>query len=262
MGRSQRLRLRDVRDVFRAVGECRELGSDREAWMRHALAAVRSLTPARVAAVGFQPPAGFQLMRDVRTPVDDGLEGTERAVFVEYHATERYFDDPCFHRYLEIRRPDLTIRTRRLASATEFERSGIWDWARGMGTGDHLFSQRRVLDRRSCLNFSMWTPFRAAPFERRDARLVRLLNMELARLVGPALYDGENPRSALPPRLRKTLERLLLGDSEKQAALALGLSKATVHEYVGLLYRHFDVNSRSELMARCLRLQRIWEPRQ
>lgn len=204
-------------------------------------------------AMGFHPPDGFRHTRDTRSPTDDGLDRAEHEIFIEYHVTERYLEDPCFRRYLEVRRPDLTVRTRRLASATEIRRSGLFDWVRAMGTGDHLFSQRRIADGRSCLGFSMWTSFRGRSFARRDSRLVLLLNTELARLVGRVLFDGTDPVSGLPPRLQKTLERLLVGDSEKQAALALGLSKATVHEYVGLLYRHFGVNSRGELLVACLR---------
>ena len=221
--------------------------------MRHTVSAVRSLTPARLVGSAFLPPDGFCYARDVRSPVDDGLDGAERQIFFEYMATEAHFEDPCFLRYLEIRRPNFTIRPRRLAPASAVRRSGIWEWMRRMRTGDHLFSHLRIPDGQSCYGFVMWTEYGAAPFQRRDARLVRLLNTELARLIGPVLSDETDPVSALPPRLRKTLERLLMGDSEKQAALALGLSKATVHEYVGLLYRHFSVNSRSELMIACLR---------
>lgn len=54
----------------------------------------------------------------------------------------------------------------------------------------------------------------------------------------------------LSPRLRQTLARLLAGDSEKQVARHLQLSKNTVHVYVKALYRHFDVNSRGELLAK------------
>src|SRR5687768_14758584 len=103
MSRSQRLRLRDVRDVFRAVGECREVGHDRESWMRHSLAAIRSLTPARVATVAFVPPDGFRFVRDARLGVDDGLDGAEHEIYVEYHVTQSYFEDPRFPRYLEVR---------------------------------------------------------------------------------------------------------------------------------------------------------------
>jgi DNA-binding CsgD family transcriptional regulator len=59
----------------------------------------------------------------------------------------------------------------------------------------------------------------------------------------------------LAPRLRRTLGRLLLGESEKRIALQLQISRHTVHEYVGLIYRHFGVSSRAELMAMWVREQ-------
>jgi DNA-binding NarL/FixJ family response regulator len=63
-----------------------------------------------------------------------------------------------------------------------------------------------------------------------------------------------DPRVAnLPPRLRNLLHRLLEGDSEKEAANRLKLSRHTVHQYVKMLYAELEVSSRAELMARCLR---------
>jgi DNA-binding NarL/FixJ family response regulator len=53
----------------------------------------------------------------------------------------------------------------------------------------------------------------------------------------------------LPPRHSQTLEHLLEGDSEKQIAAKLGVSRNTIHVYVTALYRHFDVSSRGELLA-------------
>jgi len=45
----------------------------------------------------------------------------------------------------------------------------------------------------------------------------------------------------------------LEGDSEKQVAARLGLSRQTVHQYVTMLYRHFGVFSRAQLLAHILR---------
>ena len=55
---------------------------------------------------------------------------------------------------------------------------------------------------------------------------------------------------SLSPRQRQTLQHLLDGSGEKQIAARLGVSPHTVHHYVKVLYRHFDVSSRSELLAR------------
>ncbi len=57
--------------------------------------------------------------------------------------------------------------------------------------------------------------------------------------------------------MRQTLDRLLAGDSEKQIARKFELSQHTVHVYVKAIYRGFDVNSRSELLARFVQVPKI-----
>ncbi len=37
MGKSNRLRLRDLRDAYRLIGECRDLGDDVRVWREHML---------------------------------------------------------------------------------------------------------------------------------------------------------------------------------------------------------------------------------
>ena len=60
------------------------------------------------------------------------------------------------------------------------------------------------------------------------------------------IQEGKAP---LSPRLQQTLCLLLSGGSEKEIAGELGLAASTVHQYVVALYRHFEVQSRAELMA-------------
>jgi DNA-binding NarL/FixJ family response regulator len=87
----------------------------------------------------------------------------------------------------------------------------------------------------------------------------RRLVAELCRLLSaPSRAGGANGSSDtripdLSPRMRQTLDRLLAGDSEKQIAHRLGVSKNTVHVYVKALYRTFNVCSRGELLARFIR---------
>ena len=56
----------------------------------------------------------------------------------------------------------------------------------------------------------------------------------------------------LSKRMIDTLQHLLAGDSEKEVASKLGLSKHTVHIHVKNLYKRLGVCSRAELMAKCL----------
>ena len=80
------------------------------------------------------------------------------------------------------------------------------------------------------------------------------VNPQKTPAAGAAPSRAAPPRPELAlhlsPRLRQTLTRLLAGDSEKQVARHLDLSKNTVHVYVKALYRHYNVNSRGELLAK------------
>lgn len=87
-----------------------------------------------------------------------------------------------------------------------------------------------------------------APVQRK-----RRLVAELCRLLGAELGctgGGSGRGDGLPPRVRQTLDRMLAGDSEKQIASHLGVSRHTAHAYVKSIYRHYDVCSRGELLAR------------
>lgn len=98
----------------------------------------------------------------------------------------------------------------------------------------------------------------ADPFGPREVAILRLLHDEIGPLVGVRLAtESHLCRDGLSTRLRQTLSLLLEGMSEKQAASQLDLSIKTVHEYVGMLYKHFQVSSRGELLAYFIRRQPI-----
>ena len=58
----------------------------------------------------------------------------------------------------------------------------------------------------------------------------------------------------LSPRMLQTLRCLLQGDSEKQIAAKLEISPHTIHVYVKSLYKHYNVFSRAELLAKWVQL--------
>lgn len=98
----------------------------------------------------------------------------------------------------------------------------------------------------------------AEPFGPREVALLKLLHDEIALLVGVRLAtEAHLCRDGLSKRLRETLSLLLSGLGEKQIARALDLSTKTVHDYVGMLYKHFRVSSRGELFAYFIRRQPV-----
>ena len=87
-------------------------------------------------------------------------------------------------------------------------------------------------------------------FGPREVTILKLLHDEIAPLIGIRLATEDYVcRDGLSARLRQTLSLLLDGLSEKQVARELGLGARTVHDYVTMLYKHFDVCSRAELLA-------------
>jgi DNA-binding NarL/FixJ family response regulator len=81
----------------------------------------------------------------------------------------------------------------------------------------------------------------------------RQLLADMCKLLGDQYGKTPGQDDSISPRMRQTLQMLLDGDSEKQIAHKLSLSKHTVHVYVKALYRHYEVSSRGELLARWVR---------
>jgi len=75
--------------------------------------------------------------------------------------------------------------------------------------------------------------------------------VEEQRMSAPVEYaiPARSSATDLAPRYQRVLDHLLAGGSEKALADQLGLSRHTIHEYVRAIYKKFNVNSRSELMA-------------
>ena len=91
------------------------------------------------------------------------------------------------------------------------------------------------------------------PFTQHDCELLNAFHLHTWRLYGRSMkcQKLDPVLESLPRRLRPVLHELLsTGDSEKQIAARLKLSRHTVHEYVKSLYQRLGVGSRAELMNR------------
>jgi DNA-binding CsgD family transcriptional regulator len=261
MSKSTHLRSQDWRAILRLTGECRELGDDRDTWRRHFLAQLCGLV---AADLGFCPEmAGFRAAR----PTDLGVtvwgfeNGFNRAVQGElrdlverdptiYGATLAYFqrlarDDGVCHSRQEI------IADREWYHSTSYQVVH-----RSLGL-DHILWCFRSLSNGEGDEFAGVMLERAIGrrgFSARDRSIVREAQAALGPLIGgPLARFAEPSPTDLAPRARQVLGCLLQGDGDKQIAAQLKLSIYTVNQYIKVIFRHFGVSSRPELLARWVR---------
>ncbi|MEX2170216.1 MAG: helix-turn-helix transcriptional regulator [Pirellulales bacterium] len=258
MAQSERLRLSEVRAVFRLIGECRELGIDSNLWRRHMLTELLRLTGGQVAMGG---PTGMHDNFASAQPLpvlDVGWDGPrERGIFRQYMRDWMHLSDPAITRFgsqlatLPAGVKSLTRSRRQLADDRAWYASAAFcEYLRPSGVDDGLMSVVLVADGQAHA-IALFRPPGERRFTARDRRLLHLFHTELAQHLATDLAPpGCDPVSRLSPRLREVLAGLLEGDSEQQVALRLGLTRDTTHQYVKAVYRHLAVNSRAELMAR------------
>jgi DNA-binding CsgD family transcriptional regulator len=263
MGQSHKLRLRDVRAIFRLIGECRELGIDATLWRRHMLTELLRLTGGQVAM------GGPTRMRDnfassQPLPVTDvGWDGPrERGIFQQYMHDRMHLRDPAITRFgaqlatLPAGLKSLTRSRRQLADDRAWYASAAFsEYLRPSGADDGLMSVVLVAGGQAHA-IALFRPPGQRRITARDRRLLHLFHTELApHLATDLAPPGNDPVSTLSPRLRDVLACLLEGDSEQQVAARLGLTRDTTHQYVKALYRKLSVNTRGELMAQFVRLR-------
>jgi len=258
---SSTLRVQDVRAILRLVGECRDLGDDRLAWRGHLLAELARLADADLGMTGEM--AGCRAQR----PIDLGAaewgweNGFDRNLYIEQmkrmHADPNY--SPAMNLYFSrLAREDGVCHSRReLIPDRAWYSSHDYNSIHLPYGVDHILWCFRSIPRVVSDENSGIVLIRSSgrrDFRPRDRTLIREAHAALTPLIGGALarFDEPCPRQ-LTPRVRQVLACLLEGDGDKQIASRLRLSVHTVNEYTKVVYRHFGVNGRLELLARWVR---------
>jgi DNA-binding CsgD family transcriptional regulator len=257
MGHSQRLRLRDLRDAYRLIGECQDLGADPVEWRRTMLGGLCRLIDAPLAmggeALWVGPGRRFAF---VWGPMHVGPYDPKGMRWWSEYAREHLPEgNPVINPLSRVRAPLVTRAREQLLEDRVWYRCPDCAAIREALGFDHtVLSEYGVAGPDEVNVISFARPPGGRPFSGRERRLLHVFHHELGPLVGNRLARGRHggPKP-LSPRLRQTLERLLDGDGEKQMARRLGLSPSTVHQYVTELYRRYGVSSRAELMARWVR---------
>ena len=256
MGNSERLRLRDVRAAFRLVGEVSELGPDPIAWRERLFEGLRHLTGS-VQAVGGESEGLFAVDPNAH-PLRlfyAGVSANDQRVHLEYMARDDFLAiDTAMPRLVRSLRSVVTNSDEQLLGNRARHNSPLFnEYLRPLRLDDRIISFCQMTDEGSRSLWNGITLERALgdrPFSARERQLVHFVHRELKPLMGNRLStwrDGQH--RPLSPRLRQTLDLLLLGKSEKQIAYKCGLVQSTIHEYITALYRRYGVSGRAELMA-------------
>ena len=239
----EHLQLHDVRAIFRLVGEVRELGYDPNVWRPHMVLRLRRIVDAQVVVsseVHFRTIGRGPAMR----MIDIGWGSSEEGKVWQIH-TERDGEVP-EHYWLSA-----IACGPRVGRQPESELVPVAPARKVYGGRCFILSQVSLPHIGAVDQLGLHRQWGDAPFTRPQHRLVRLLHLELARLWRrDVLRRIKDPTTTLPPRLSQTLHELMAGQSEKQIALKLGLSRHTIHNYVKALHQRFGVSSRGELLAR------------
>jgi DNA-binding CsgD family transcriptional regulator len=255
MRKSDLLRVRDVRDAYRLIGECRDFGSDPALWQMHMFAGLCHLVGAKSAAGGegfwirptqaIRPLSSFAYGQDTR----------HRELYAAFLREIKPEGDAILCALADVPGRVLTRTRSAVVSDRHWYRSADFnDYRKPAGINHCLASVFEISQDGAIAVITLHRGIGERDFSPREVRLLEFFHEELGRLVGRQLVSATEPAAdQLPRRLRQTLVCLVEGDSEKQAAARLGLSPTTVHEYVTALYRRFGVRSRGELLAHVMK---------
>jgi DNA-binding CsgD family transcriptional regulator len=251
MSKSSLLRLQDIRQAYRLIGDCRDLASTPELWQQRMFDGLLALVGADRASGGEGVWVRPQRPVEIRSAYWSGFDQSMLDHLLAYLRANGPVSDPILTAFRNLRGPLVTRARRQLIDDSAWYRSVCFNEYQRLADCNHQLTsiaETSATGGISCIG--LYRRVRARDFSTREQRLLHFFHGELRPLIGRVLVSVTGPQpDVLPPRLRQTLHFLLEGDSEKQVAARLGLSQSTTHEYVTALYRRFRVHSRSELMA-------------
>jgi DNA-binding CsgD family transcriptional regulator len=239
---AKRLKLCDVRELFRLVGEVRELGADPQKWRPHMTQRLLEVLDAEIVVSSEVHCRCGSSAERVRV-IDNGW-GCERDGQPWSIHTDREDEVP----------ETFLLGIMKDVDRNKFAHGDVLPIRplKRMYAGNSFILSQYPLPHLGAVD--QLGVHRAATrdlFNTVDHKLVRLFHIELGRLwTRDALQRAKDPTQDLPPRLQQTLAALQLGASEKEVSAQLGISRHTVHNYVKSLHQRLGVSSRGELLAK------------
>lgn len=254
MAKADQLRVDEVRGAFRLIGECRDLGADPGLWQPRMMEGLSRLFSDAPCTGGEGALTGPERTIVPLTFFDHGFEIAERRNYLGYIRAGGPACDPFVGALRQIPGGTVTRMRRQVVSDAVYFPTPVFDRYLRPGNVHHRLASISTTSDRAITLLHVHRRRGERRFTSRERALLDLFHHEIAPLVGRALVSAAEPTPKnLPRRLRQTLACLVEGDTEKQVAARLGLSPATVHQYVTVLYRRFRVTSRGQLLAHVMR---------
>ena len=243
------LREPDVAALLRLVGEVSELPHDKVARRTHVLRRVLTLIGGR-SAVAMEmalpdegPFARAGTVVNIDTSCDAEAFGSE--LYLVHNAPA----DPALHEFLAARGQTLTM-VRDPRCDQEWYRSEHYDRVRRPFDIDHSLYSRLTLPDGCDMAVGVQRCPGDPPFTEREKAIVHLLHAHAPQVYAAPRRATEPKLERLAPRLQPVLRYLMQGNSDKEIAVKLQLSRHTIHRYAQAIFAELGVHSRSELLAR------------
>jgi len=154
-------------------------------------------------------------------------------------------------REMKQRTSHLTWTRRQMDPEDHFSRKSVKKMWEDAGIGDLMISAC-PLKSGGLSGVGIYRGIGRPEFDLRNAKMAHIVLAEVPWLHESEL-DGGGDKVVLPklsPRRRAVLNLVLEGNSRKEMAAGLGISIHTIDGYVKDIFRHFEVHSQAELIAR------------
>jgi DNA-binding CsgD family transcriptional regulator len=247
--------LRNLHEVYRLLDACLRYGGDPTGWRQTLAEGLRELFGGINAHCGeythINDPARAGVLDFVAT---DWPTPEQARSFARYQVSGKHVHDPLFAAIRARNKRFLVTSIADLMPPVDYFRGDFYrDNMAEAGIGDFLIAIAPILGEDGVPRSVMHVCVRGreAPFFTPEERkLMRVLTLSLARLVGTRLADSTSPVHGLTSRQREALSHLLSGAGLAEAARAMGVSQGTFKKYAATLYGLFETNGRAGLQAR------------
>jgi DNA-binding CsgD family transcriptional regulator len=249
--------LDEVSQVFRFLGECVELGADPVVWRQHL--ADRCARLSRDTFVTLVESRVSILPGSGPRPETVAYANGGTLVNKRFDLIDRFMErpaeiSPTVPAILTTGKAAATRLRCELVSDSDWYRSAFYqEYLRPLGLHDQVttvdLAAPKTVSAICCLSYGR------EKCTVRSSQLLDLLHHEMTRLkfAGKLAPVGGFSLTDLSRRQRDILVGLVQGDSEKQLALRLGISRHTVHDHLKTLHRRMEVSNRGELLGKCLK---------